>query len=101
MRFIMRVQIVVVATILVVGAGGASAQSPDCGDESVICAAGSPWYQANEAKLQVSTTASSDYAQWKYLMPDVGSLSIDFETKSQGSFQTGRILLVGGRVMLT
>jgi|SRR5215813_286487 len=101
MSFIMRVQVIVVATVLVVSAGVVSAQCPDCGDQSVICAAGSPWYRANGAELRISTPGSSDYAQWKYAMPDADTLSIDFETKSQGSSQTGKILLVGGRAMLT
>lgn len=97
----MRAQIAVLATILVVGAGAASVESADCNDESFICAAGSPWYQASESKIRVSSGGSSDFAQWKFLFPEADSVSIDFDTRAQGIAQTGKILLVGGRVMLT
>ena len=102
MSVIVRVQIAAVAAILIVSAGAVSAQSTGgCGDESVICAAGSPWNRANEAKLRVSTEASTDFARWLFSMPDEHSLSIDFESNSQGQHEAGRILLVAGRVMLT
>ena len=97
----MRIQISTLAAILFVAAYAGSVESWDCNDKSFICAAGSPWYQATEANIRVSSTGSSDHTQWRFVFPEARSLSIDFETKHQGGLQTGKILLVGGRVMLT
>ena len=102
MRFIIRAQIVAVAAILVVvSASPASVESADCNDELFICAAGSPWYQASEARIRLSSPGSSDYTEWRFVFADAKSLSIDFDSKAQGRSQTGKILLVSGRVMLT
>lgn len=101
MSFVMRAQITALAAILVVGAGAASVESTDCDDESFICAKGSPWYQATEATIRISSAGSSDYEQWRFMFPDAHSLSLDLDTKVQGRSETGKILLLSGRVMLT
>ena len=101
LRVYMREQIIALATILLVCAGASAVESADCADKSVICASGSPWYQCTASRIRFSSAGSSDYSEYRFVFHDAHSASIDFETRSQGESQSGTILLVSGRIMLT
>lgn len=72
-----------------------------CGNEREICAAGSPWYSANGATLRFQDRSTDDYGTWVFSLPEPISMAIDTESLHQGKTSKGKILLVGGRVMLT
>ena len=72
-----------------------------CGNEREICAAGSPWYSANGATIRLQDPSTRDHAAWTFSFPESMSMSIDTESRHEGKATKGKILLIGGRVMLT
>jgi hypothetical protein len=72
-----------------------------CGDAKTICAGGSPWYEANAARVRFSASGSADFAEWQFLVPDPLDIEIRTTSSHEGKIEKGTIILVHGRMMLT
>jgi hypothetical protein len=69
-------------------------------DDGYICAAGSPWLSVNSLSLRLREPATGRSETWDFSTPEENSFVVDFVLHRQQQTVVGKIILVGGRVML-
>jgi len=71
------------------------------GADQDICAAASPWQGAHAADLRLQWSEPRDYMRWTFTFASDQDLLIETESREGDEVERGKIMLVGGRAMLT